>query len=126
MGEVYEADDQELPERVAIKIIRPEVLAQLNAEARFRREVHLARKVTNPNVCRVFARDRQHERRDSVHQHGTAVCLYGKTPEEELKTRACVSVGEALPPIEQIASALAAAHAVGVVHRDFKPGNVVL
>jgi eukaryotic-like serine/threonine-protein kinase len=54
MGEIYESEDQELRERVAIKIIRTEVLAQPNAVARFRREVHLARKVTHPNVCRVF------------------------------------------------------------------------
>jgi hypothetical protein len=54
MGEVYEAEDQELRERVAIKTIRPEILAQPNAMARFKREVHLARKVTHPNVCRIF------------------------------------------------------------------------
>jgi serine/threonine protein kinase len=45
MGEVYEAEDQELGERVAVKTIRAEILAQPNA---------LARKVTHPNVCRIF------------------------------------------------------------------------
>jgi hypothetical protein len=54
MGEVYESEDQELRERVAVKVIRPEILAQPNAVARFKREVHLARKVTHPNVCRIF------------------------------------------------------------------------
>jgi hypothetical protein len=54
MGEVYEAEDQELRERVAVKIIRPEILTQPNAVTRFKREVHLARKVTHPNVCRIF------------------------------------------------------------------------
>src|SRR5579871_1715064 len=54
MGEVYEAEDQELRERVAVKTIRPEILVQPNAMARFKREVHLARQVTHPNVCRIF------------------------------------------------------------------------
>jgi eukaryotic-like serine/threonine-protein kinase len=54
MGEVYEAEDQELRERVAVKIIRQEILAQPNAVARFKREVYLARKITHPNVCRIF------------------------------------------------------------------------
>src|SRR5262249_30645902 len=54
MGEVYEAEDQELRERVAVKIIRPEIFAQPNALTRFKREVQLARKVTHRNVCRIF------------------------------------------------------------------------
>src|SRR5450631_912437 len=54
MGEVYEAQDQELREQVAIKTIRPEILRQPNAVRLFKREVHLARKVTHANVCRIF------------------------------------------------------------------------
>jgi eukaryotic-like serine/threonine-protein kinase len=54
MGEVYEAEDLELRDHVAIKIIRPEVLSVPSAVERFKREVHLARKVTHPNVCRIF------------------------------------------------------------------------
>src|SRR5208283_1797066 len=52
MGEVYEANDLELHERLAIKTIRREALREPNAVARFKREVQLARKVTHPNVCR--------------------------------------------------------------------------
>src|SRR5438552_12112993 len=54
MGEVYEAEDLTLKENLAIKTIRREVLQQNNALARFKREVQLARRVTHPNVCRVF------------------------------------------------------------------------
>jgi len=129
MGEVYEAEDQELRERVAIKIIRPEVLAQPNAVARFRREVHLARKVTHANVCRIFDLFRHRSESGRIQEETVFISmelLHGKTLEEELKTSGCLSADEALPLIEQMASALSAAHAVGVVHRDFKPGNVVL
>jgi tetratricopeptide (TPR) repeat protein/TolB-like protein/tRNA A-37 threonylcarbamoyl transferase component Bud32 len=129
MGEVYEAEDQELREPVAVKTIRPEILAQPNALARFKREVHLARKVTHPNVCRIF--DLFHHRPEggSVQEETVFISmelLNGKTLEARLKEAGRMSAGEALPLLRQMASALAAAHAVGIVHRDFKPGNVVL
>src|SRR5947208_4990926 len=55
MGEVWEAEDQEfVGERVAIKTIRPEIARDEWAVARFRREIQLGKKVTHPNVCRVF------------------------------------------------------------------------
>src|SRR5437016_14280243 len=54
MGQVYEAEDLELLDRVALKIIRPDVARDARAVERFRREVYLARKVTHPNVCRIF------------------------------------------------------------------------
>jgi serine/threonine protein kinase len=54
MGEVYEADDLELGEHVAIKAIHTEILAKPNSISQFKREVNLARKVTHPNVCRIF------------------------------------------------------------------------
>ena len=59
MGEVYEAEDVELHERVALKSIRSELLHDGRALDRFKREVHLARKVTHPNVCRIFDLFRQ-------------------------------------------------------------------
>src|SRR5580658_6814765 len=75
MGEVYEAEDQELREHVAVKTIRPEILVQPDAMARFKREVHLARQVTHPNVCRIFDLFRHRgagdvARRNCFHQHG--------------------------------------------------------
>src|SRR5579862_2902269 len=54
MGEVYEAEDLDLHERVALKFIRGELLDDPKALERFKREVQLARKVTHPNVCRIF------------------------------------------------------------------------
>ena len=54
MGEVYEADDPEVGERVALKTIRPEIASDKQMIDRFRREIQLARSVTHPNVCRIF------------------------------------------------------------------------
>ena len=129
MGDVYEAEDQELHERVAVKTIRPEILAQPNAMARFKREVQLARRVTHPNVCRIFDLFRHKPERGS--ERGEIVfismeLLRGETLSARLKKGKRMSVSEALPLIAQMGAALAAAHDAGIVHRDFKPGNVLL
>jgi tetratricopeptide (TPR) repeat protein/tRNA A-37 threonylcarbamoyl transferase component Bud32 len=129
MGEVYEAEDEELRERVAIKTIRPEILIQPNAVSRFRREVHLARKVTHPNVCRIFDLFRHKPISSGSDQEIVFVSmelLHGPHLGTWLGDKGAMNPEEALPVIRQMVSALAAAHAVGIVHRDFKPQNVVL
>jgi eukaryotic-like serine/threonine-protein kinase len=129
MGEVYEAEDQELRERVAVKTIRPDILVQPNAMARFKREVYLARKVTHPNVCRIFDLFRHKPEGGSERDEIVFISmelLRGKTLAARIKDGLRLSMSEALPLVGQMSSALAAAHDVGIVHRDFKPGNVVL
>ncbi|MCB1037758.1 MAG: protein kinase, partial [Acidobacteria bacterium] len=54
VGEVWEAEDRELRERVAVKLLRPQVARDSAAIARFKREIQLARRVTHPNVCRIY------------------------------------------------------------------------
>src|SRR5262249_50679923 len=51
MGNVYEAEDQELQEHIALKMVRPEIAVDERAVERFRREIRIARRVTHPNVC---------------------------------------------------------------------------
>ena len=129
MGEVYEAEDLELRERLAIKTIRPYVLERSNAVARLKREVHLARKVTHPNACRIFDLFRHQA---SASDKGEEIFfvsmefLRGETLAERMQRVGRFSATEALPLIRQMAAALSAVHFAGIVHRDFKPGNVVL
>ena len=134
MGEVYEAEDLELHERIAIKLIRQEVLfRQSDASKRFKREIHLAKQVTHPNVCRIFDLFRHpnagpesgDDARSSL-LFVTMELLKGETLGERLKRTGKMSMDEALPIVLQMASALQAAHEREILHRDFKPGNVFL
>ncbi len=128
MGEVYEAEDVELHERVALKSIRGELLHNPKALDRFKREVQLARKVTHPNVCRIFDLFRQ-----SGSIAGTASVAFvamelleGETLAQFLRRQSRINLDDARPIAIQMAAGLGAAHSAGVLHRDFKPGNVVL
>jgi len=127
MGEVYEANDLELRQRVALKTVRPEIALDQQAIERFKREIRIAREVTHPNVCRIF--DLGHHRRapsgDEI-AFLTMELLPGETLGERLRRTGRMSTAEALPLATQIAAGLAAAHAAGIVHRDLKPGNIIL
>jgi serine/threonine protein kinase len=126
MGEVYEAEDLELHERVALKTLRPDNSQQSAALARLKREVHLARKVTHPNVCRIFDLYRHKSAGSEEIVVLSMEFLRGETLAERIKRQGRMGLLEALPLIRQMASALGAAHEAGIVHRDFKPSNVVL
>lgn len=124
MGEVYEAEDLELRERVAIKTVRPDLLQDPQALPRFKREIHLARKVTHPNVCRIFDVFRDEGAGGEV-VFVSMELLVGDTLDERLRCGP-MALEAALPIIEQMAAGLSAAHERGIVHGDFKPSNVVL
>ena len=130
MGEVYEADDQALGARVALKLLRTELAADAAAEERLKREIQLAREVTHRNVCRIF--DLVHYRiLDEAGFERTTLgltmeLLRGETLAERLARDGPIATAAALPLARQMAAALHAAHLAGVVHRDFKSSNVML
>ena len=133
MGDVYEARDLELGERVAVKTIRREIASDRQAMDRFRREISLARRVTHPGVCRIFdvffhVTGETPETGDSVDPIAflTMELLEGVTLSEHLREVGPMSSADAWPLVRQMAAALAAAHEAGVIHRDFKCSNVML
>jgi serine/threonine-protein kinase len=125
MGEVYEAQDKELSCRVALKVVRAQTSINDPTLERFRREVQLARQVTHPNVCRVFDIGRhQQQGREIVFL--TMEFVPGETLAARLKRERRIALEEARAIAQQLCQALGAAHRAGVLHRDFKPGNVML
>lgn len=126
MGEVYEAWDSELRERVAIKTILPELAQNASIIDRFRREVKQARTISHPNVCRI------HELFCDISASGAKVWflsmefLDGFTLSEHIHHAGPVSPALALDLLQQIVSGLKALHANGVIHRDLKTGNIML
>ena len=126
MGEVYEVHDLELHSRVALKLISLKSAAKPNSAEMFRREILLARQVTHPNVCRIYDIG-HHEHPD----HGdllflTMEFLEGTTLSDYVRTQGPLTKEDALPLIQQMIQALAAAHRLNIAHRDFKSGNVML
>ncbi len=126
MGEVYEAEDLRVTgERVALKILRPEMSDDEAHLARFRREMQLARRVTHRNVCRVFDLGHHHYQGREL-AFVTMELLPGETLARYLARHDRLSLAEALALAAQLADGLEALHKAGIVHRDFKPGNVIL
>jgi serine/threonine protein kinase/tetratricopeptide (TPR) repeat protein len=131
MGEVYEVEDLELNERVAIKTARFESSRGANDVERFRREIQLARKVTHPNVCRTFDVFR-HVSADAAKGSSTEILLVsmelleGKSLDKRVRGANRMTTDEALPIVTQLCAGLQAAHNAGVIHRDFKSSNVML
>lgn len=135
MGDVWEAWDEELSVAVALKTLGHSAQARPGALRMLKQEVLLARAVAHPSVCRVYDLGRHLLGRDlpEREESGPAAAWFltmelirGETLRQRLDRVTRVSTAEALPLVEQMASALEAAHRAGIVHRDFKSGNVLL
>lgn len=121
MGEVYRARDRELDEVVALKVLRPELAARGDVVERFRNEVRLARRVTHRSVARTFELGTSGGLRFL-----TMELVDGEALSHLLARRGALDPSWCARIGAEVCAALAAAHAVGVVHRDIKPDNVLL
>jgi serine/threonine protein kinase len=127
IGEVYEAFDEALAEPVALKTLNTRMASDGVTVERFRRELQLARRVTHRNVCRVYDLGRHDLADGAVVTFLTMELLRGISLAEHLRTFGRpMTLAEAFPLVAQMGAGLQAAHDAGVIHRDFKPGNLVL
>lgn len=122
MGAVYLARHILLGDRVAIKILPPEVRTNAEWLRRFRREGQAARRFRHPNAVTVY------DLRTAADSTIYMVMEYveGHTLDAELKKRGRFTAAEAFEVLEPIMSVLNTAHAMGVVHRDLKPENIMI
>src|SRR5882672_8393177 len=119
MGEVYLARDTKLGREVAIKVL-PAGFASGNDRLRFEREARAASALNHPNILTIYEIREADERLFIV-----AEFVDGETLRRRMK-RGRLKLGEVLDVAIQVANALSAAHAAGIVHRDIKPENVML
>ena len=121
MGEVYRADDLKLGQPVALKFLSPDVDGDPSRLTQLHTEVRMARQVSHPNVCRVYDID-------EVDGHTFLSMEYvdGEDLASLLRRIGRFPEDRALEIARQICAGLAAAHERGVLHRDFKPANVMV
>src|SRR5688572_6514000 len=125
MGEVYEAHDLLLNEQVAIKTLRSDLAGDEALLARFHQEISIARRVTHPNVCRIFEVGIHRAEAQPPMLFFAMELLHGQTLADRIRAGR-LTRDEAFPIAVQLAEGLEAAHRAGVVHADFKSANVIL
>jgi serine/threonine protein kinase/tetratricopeptide (TPR) repeat protein len=121
MGRVYKVFDTDIKEKVALKLLKPEIASEKETIERFSNELKYARKIRHKNVCGMY---------DLGKAEGTHFITMEYVQGEDLKSMirmaAGLSIGAVLSIGKQICDGLAEAHSLGVVHRDLKPQNIMI
>jgi serine/threonine protein kinase/tetratricopeptide (TPR) repeat protein len=121
MGKVYKVFDTKIKEKVALKLIKPEVASDKETIERFSNEIRLARRIGQRNVCKMF---------DLGEAEGahfiTMEYVHGEDLKSMIHMSGSLSLGMLLSVGKQICDGLAEAHSLGVVHRDLKPQNIMI
>jgi tRNA A-37 threonylcarbamoyl transferase component Bud32 len=121
MGAVYEAEHLVMQRAVALKVIRSAYTAQAGAVERFRREARVAARLSHPNIVAAFDAEHVGDMHFLVMEY-----VEGTTLARLVKERGPLPVREACEYVRQAALGLQHAHERGLVHRDVKPGNLML
>ncbi|MFC2142620.1 protein kinase [Acidobacteriota bacterium] len=121
MGRVYKALDTKINEKIALKLIKPEIASDKKTIARFTDELRLARKISHPNVGRMY---------ELMEVDGTHFISMEYIPGQDLKglirQSTQLGIGTAINIARQICQGLSEAHRLGIIHRDLKPHNILI
>jgi len=121
MGKVYKAFDTEIRERVALKLITAVIAADKKTIERFRNELKLARKIRHKNVCQMYDLSKAKD-----NYYITMEYVPGEDLRSFMRRSEQLSVRKTISIAKQICEGLSEAHRLGVVHRDLKPGNIMI
>jgi tetratricopeptide (TPR) repeat protein/tRNA A-37 threonylcarbamoyl transferase component Bud32 len=121
MGRVYKVFDTKIKEKVALKLIKPEIASDNETIERFSNEIRLARGIRHKNICGMF---------DLGEAEGahfiTMEYVHGEDLKSMIEMTGSLSLGMILSVGKQVSDGLAEAHSLGVVHRDLKPQNIMI
>ena len=121
MGKVYKVNDTKIKEKIALKLIKPEIAKDKKTIERFSNELRLARKIRHKNICQMF---------DLGEDQGTHFITMEFVPGQDLKglirQTGQLAVGTTINIAKQICDGLTEAHKLEVVHRDLKPSNIMI
>jgi serine/threonine-protein kinase len=120
MAKVFLAHDLKYERAVAVKVLRPELAAEVGA-ARFLREIQIAARLHHPHILPLYDSDQA----DGLVYY-VMPYIEGETLRQRLARERQLPIGDALQIAREVADALSYAHSCSVVHRDIKPGNILL
>jgi TolB-like protein/predicted Ser/Thr protein kinase len=121
MGKVYKALDTEINEKVAIKLIKPEISSDPKTIERFRSELKFARRIRHKNVCQMYDLNKEEGA-----YYITMEYVSGEDLKSFIRRAKRLDVGTAVSIAREVCEGLAEAHRLGVVHRDLKPQNIMI
>ena len=121
MGVVYEAEDIRLGRKVALKFLPPDLTADPEARKRFIQEAQAASTIDHPHICTIHEVDES----EAGGLYIAMACYKGKSLKEKID-HGELEPAEAVEIARQVAEGLAKAHENGIVHRDIKPGNIMI
>jgi len=121
MGRVFKALDTEINEKVALKLILPEISADEKIIARFQDEVRFARRVSHKNICRTYHLGREKDSYYIVMEY-----VQGQSLKSMIQMTRPLSLQTAVHIAREVCEGLAEAHRLGIIHRDLKPQNIMV
>ncbi|KKN44777.1 hypothetical protein LCGC14_0689650 [marine sediment metagenome] len=121
MGKVYKVLDTKIKEKIALKLLKPEIASDKNTIERFSNELKFSRKIRHENVCQMY--DINEEK--GTH-YITMEYIHGEDLKRLIRKMGQMSAGQAISLAKQMCEGLAEAHKLGTVHRDLKPQNIMV
>ena len=121
MGKVYKANDTDIKEKVALKLIKPEISVDKRTIERFQNELRFARKISHRNICRMYDLNKE-----EGSYYITMEYVSGEDLKSFIRRSGQLAVSTTIRIAKQICDGLSEAHRSGVIHRDLKPSNIMI